>query len=94
MTYDLANAYKNASELINADVSYVGLNFYDIYNNHKEIDLYDEDLSHPAYEGSCLAMLTHYTIVFNEFPENTNSLSLSDDIIEIFKNTINKKHNV
>ena len=94
MTFDLANAYKKAAELIGADMSYVGLNFYDVYGNHKEINLYDEDLTHPSYEGSCLAMLTHYMKVFNEFPENLSSLSLTESQISVFKNVIYKNHNV
>lgn len=94
MTYELANEYKKVAEMINADVSYVGLNFYDVYTGNDEIDLYDPDLSHPSYEGSCLAALTHYYKVFGDFPENTKSLTLSEDVIAVFKNTVLKKLSV
>ena len=77
MSFALAKAYKNASKLIKADVSYVGLNFYDIYCNRKDINLYNDDLTNPSYEGSCLAMLTHYMKIFNEFPQKTENLSLT-----------------
>lgn len=90
MTFNLADAYYNASQVINAQVSYVGLNFYDVYSQKKEIELYNEDMAHPSYTGSCLAVLTHYHKVFGSYPENTASISLTDIEMEILKNTVIK----
>lgn len=90
MTYALAYSYKKASQIVNANVSHVGLNFYDVYTNHKEIELYNPDLTHPSYKGTCLAALTHYKTLFGDFPENTEDLSLSEYELAVFKNTVLK----
>ncbi len=91
MTFELASAYKKASDIINAMVSCVGINFYNVYTRHDEIELYDKDLTHPSYKGSCLAALTHYKTIFGDLPKNTDILSLTDDELRIFKNTVLKK---
>lgn len=88
MTEGLRRAYESAAEKIGAQVSYVGLNFREVYTAHSDIELYDPDLTHPSYQGSCLAALTHYHTVFNEFPENTDSLTLSRDEIAVFKKVV------
>lgn len=85
MTFDLAAAYAKAGEVLGVPVSYVGLNFYKIYTTHPEIELYHEDKTHPSWEGSCLAALTHYHTLFGEFPESTSSLKLSDETLTEFK---------
>ena len=90
MTFSLAKAYYNASQELNTQVSYVGLNFYDIYSQKTEIELYSEDMSHPSYAGSCLAALTHYYTVFGSYPENTASISLTEKEKGILKNTVIK----
>lgn len=90
MTLKLAVAYYNASQVLKTQVSYVGLNFYDVYSQKTGIELYCEDMTHPSYAGSCLAALTHYYTVFGSYPENTTSISLTDTEKEIFKNTIKK----
>ncbi|MBQ8696688.1 MAG: hypothetical protein IJ519_03110 [Clostridia bacterium] len=88
MTEGLRLAYESAAEKIGAQVSCVGLNFREVYTAHSDIELYDPDLTHPSYQGSCLVALTHYHTVFNEFPENTDSLTLSRDETEAFKEAI------
>lgn len=92
MTFDVARAYESVSQVLGIPISHVGLNFYDIYHNHKEINLYNEDRSHPSYEGSCLAALTHYVTIFGEFPERTDELGLSSGVISIYKDVIIKRH--
>jgi len=94
MTFRLADAYYNASQVINTQVSYVGLNFYDVYSQKTEMELYNEDMTHPSYTGSCLAALTHYYAVFCSYPENTASISLTDTEKEILKNTVIKNLSV
>lgn len=90
MAMGIAHAYKKAGEEIGAQVSYAGLNFLDVYKNHKEIEIYDADLKHPSYEGSCLSMLTHYKTIFNELPKSTDSLSLSENQLSVFKEIVSK----
>lgn len=92
MTFEVAMAYERVSQALNIPISHVGLNFYDIYINHKEINLYNEDLSHPSYEGSCLAALTHYVTIFGEFPERTDELTLSSEVISIYRDVILKRY--
>ena len=94
MTFNLAKAYNNASQVVGAQVSHVGLNFYDVYSKNLQTELYCEDMSHPSYLGSCLAALTHYYTVFGSYPENTLSISLEDSEKEILKNTVIKNLSV
>lgn len=88
MTHILSQAYEKAAALYGALVSPVGNNFLYITQNYPEIDLYDKDLSHPSYLGSCLAALTHYYTVFHEFPAHTDPLSLSDPVLSAFHSAV------
>ena len=90
MTYNLSKAYCDISERTDALVSHVGLNFYDVCSKDLTIELYNEDMSHPSFAGSCLAALTHYCTIFGCYPENTNFLSLTETENEVFKNTVIK----
>lgn len=92
MTMGLWEGYSKAAQKFGLSISAVGLNFFEINTNHKDIDLYNEDLAHPSYKGSCLACMTHYYTVFGESPASTSTLKLSAKETEIFKNTICKKH--
>ena len=91
MTFEVAMAYERVARTFNMPISHVGLNFYDIYKNYKEINLYMEDLSHPSYEGSCLAALTHYVTLFGQFPEKTDGLAVPSEMISIFKKVTSAK---
>lgn len=88
MTLKVAEAYERASGETNMLISHVGKNFYEITNNHKEINLYHEDLSHPSYEGSCFVALTHYVTVFKSFPKNTDSLGLNQSVLDVYRDVI------
>jgi len=90
MTSLLSAAYQKAADKIGADISPVGIHFQFVTKNYPEIDLYNTDLSHPSYSGSCLAALTHYATVFGEFPEKTSVLSLSENEINAFRHAILK----
>lgn len=78
----LEKAYKNAADLIGADISPVGRCFNEITKRHKDIDLYDPDLSHQSYIGSCVAAICHYKTVFGEMPVARTSLNLDSDVEE------------
>lgn len=88
MTKHLSEAYGKAAKEISAEVAHVGLNFFEVYKKHPEIELYNEDKTHPSYKGSCLAALTFYKNIFGTVPEKTDSLELSEWEKEIMKNTI------
>ncbi len=85
MTKGLSKMYKDAATMLKLKVSTVGENFYNLHLASPEIELYEEDCSHPSYKGSCLIALTHYHTVFGEFPANTDSLQLSNKEISDFK---------
>lgn len=88
MTKLLSDAYQRAAERFGTAVSQVGINFWRITQEYPEINLYNKDLSHPSYQGSCLAALTHYYTLFGEFPSNTAMLSLRDAELAAFKAVI------
>lgn len=90
MTKKLLKVYTDAADMIKAKVSQVGENFHNLHLSVPEIELYDDDCSHPSYKGSCLAALTHYYTAFGEFPQNTDSLNLSSNEILIFKSVVCK----
>ena len=58
MTWKLAAAYEHMGETHDIPVAHVGLAFWDIVQNHRNIALHDPDMSHPSPEGSYLAALT------------------------------------
>ncbi len=49
-------------------LSPAGSAFYDVYINHPEIELYQNDGSHPVLAGSYLAALCHYATVYGKSP--------------------------
>ena len=88
MTKLLAEAYENAAKEIGADVAHVGQNFHKVYKTHAEIELYNEDKTHPSYKGSCLATLTLYKTIFGELPKTMESFNLSEEEKRIFNEAI------
>jgi len=81
----LSEAYQKAASHFGADVSPVGSNFLHVTQNHPEIPMYAEDCTHPSYQGSCLAALTHYRTLFGEFPERTDALNLTEEELAAFR---------
>jgi len=94
MTFDLENAYDRAAISSGAECSYVGRNFYDLMCAHKEIDLYDPDLTHPSYLGSCVAAITHYNTLFGEMPERYSSLNLEKDTLGAMISVISRQKEI
>ena len=80
MTDKLAAAYNALASKLSVEVSNVGLAFKYVTKNYPNINLYNPDLSHPSYEGSCLAALMHYKTVYGEIPEKLSSLKLEKSI--------------
>lgn len=85
MTQALMEAYEKAGAKMNIPVSPVGKQFWAVKCADPDIELHDRDLTHPSYQGSCLAALTHYHSVFGKFPENTQSLRLPEHVLEAFR---------
>ncbi len=88
MTQMLASAYMKAADALGAEVSSVGVSFQKVVEMAPEIDLYDSDLYHPSYLGSCLAALTHYYTIFGEYPKHTESLLLDVSVRSAFQTAV------
>ena len=85
MTDGLSQAYIKAASSSGAEISPVGKCFCQINRAFPEIELYDPDLSHPSYLGSCVAAVCHYKAVFGKMPEKHASLKAEKaDIQKIF----------
>lgn len=84
MALRLQDAYRKVAETAGADRAPVGLCFWQVSENHPEIELYDPDLTHPSYEGSCLAALVHYRTIFDEIPKDLSCFTLPEDTKTVF----------
>ena len=71
MTWRLAAVGEAIGNELHMPVAYVGLAFFDIYTNEPEIELYDDDLYHPVYNGSYLAAATIFAKIFGVDPTTT-----------------------
>lgn len=78
MTDALDEKYANAASACGAEVSHVGKYFASIAKAYPLLELYDPDLSHPSYLGSCAAAIMHYKTLFGELPKKYESLNCSD----------------
>ena len=76
MTEGLAAAYEAAAHKVGGRCAHVGKIFFEIRKAYPEIELYDPDLSHPSYAGSCVAALTVYKNLTGKLPSNTGTLAL------------------
>ena len=72
MTQKLISSYGEIARELGLDVSHVGTAFFYLSENHPELNLYDEDLSHPSELGSYVVALTHYATVFKKSPIGMN----------------------
>lgn len=86
MTEDLKASYEALAEKLGTAVSPVGTAFYDVHTNHKDINLYDPDTTHPSLEGSLLAAYCHYATLTNDDPRNvTYDAGLSSETTAVLK---------
>lgn len=81
MTQLLAQGYARAAQAKGLEVSYVGLAFQRALQADGALELYDPDMSHPSYTGSCLAALVHYKAVFGALPGSADSLGLDERVL-------------
>lgn len=90
MTQGLADAYDKAALDVGAVCAHVGKCFLEIRAAYPEIELYDPDLSHPSYTGSCVAALALYKKLTGRLPEHTGTLKLDADIAQGLLGIIDK----
>ncbi len=88
MTEKLGSAYGELAEIFGTYISRVGQCFAYISQNHPDIELYTEDMSHPSYYGSCVAALVHYKTIFGGLPEKTETLKLDGETLKILISAI------
>ena len=88
MTETIAREYRVCGADNGCIVSSVGECFADVMAHTDAIDLYNPDLTHPSYEGSCLAAIMHYATIFGVLPEKSASLNLPDENVELFSRVV------
>lgn len=88
MAVKLQEAYAKVAGTVGADRAPVGQCFLEISETHPEIDLYDPDLTHPSYAGSCLSAMTHYRTIFGEIPTDLSCFDLSKETKQVFLETV------
>ncbi len=76
MTEGLASAYDAAALKIGGACAHVGKSFLEIRRAYPEIEMYDPDLSHPSYAGSCLAAIVLYGALTGSLTQKSDSLQL------------------
>ena len=80
MTAGLAASYDAAARKCGATCAHVGKSFAAIRAEGIDAELYDPDLSHPSYAGSCVAAMALYKIIVGNVPANLSSLTLDAEI--------------
>lgn len=68
MTQKLVASYDAIAEELQIGVSHVGTAFYLISTANKDLELYDQDKSHPSALGSYVVALTHFATLFKKSP--------------------------
>lgn len=82
MTERLTEAYETAAAMLGAERTPVGSCFLALRRLRPELELYNPDLSHPSYAGSCAAAVCHFAKIFGVLPASCASLNLEQTDIE------------
>lgn len=91
MTWMISAAYEAIGAELGIDVAYAGLAFFDVYTNHKNINLYDDDLTHPNATGSYLAAMTIFAKMTGVDPTTVDyNAALTDEAAAILKEAARK----
>ena len=76
MTDGLAASYDAAARKCGAVCAHVGKCFAAIRAEVSDVELYDPDLSHPSYAGSCVAAMALYKTIVGNVPATLSTLTL------------------
>ena len=91
MTWMISAAYEAIGAELGIDVAYAGLAFFDVYNNNKNINLYDSDLTHPNATGSYLAAMTIFAKITGIDPTTVDyNANLTDEAAAVLKEAARK----
>lgn len=85
MEDEICAKYEELGKKYNLPIHYVGEAFSQVYENHKEINLYADDNKHPSYEGSYLSALVHIGTMFNC---DVTSTAFNGELSEVTANTL------
>ncbi len=88
MMMGLEMAYERMAKLTGGELCAVGRAFAAISMEHPELELYNEDMSHPSYLGSAVAAITLYKAMFGKLPEVCTDLDLDARIVDIIKDIV------
>ena len=88
MMMGLEMAYERMAKLTGGELCAVGRAFAALSMEHPELELYNEDMSHPSYLGSAVSAISLYKTIFGKLPEATGDLDLDDWIIAIIKDIV------
>ena len=86
----ITSAYSRAAKEFGTDMSCVGDCFLYLTENAPELEIYNDDKSHPSYIGSCVAAIAHYKTLFGELPSSFSACKISSDELEIIKTAVDK----
>lgn len=79
MSDSIRKGYQYISELFGLPIVPVGPVWKSFRETNKTIDLYDDDLMHPSFEGSYLTACTFYTAIFKTLPTTSYTGKASDE---------------
>lgn len=68
MQTQINNGYMGIAQELNAPIAPVGPAWLTAVKQHPELDLWQEDGSHPTEQGTYLAACVFYTVIFHESP--------------------------
>lgn len=74
----MAQNYMAIADELNARLAPAGIAFMRCYAQHPEIELWDEDLSHPSQAGTYLAACVFYATLYEQSPEGLDYLGELD----------------
>lgn len=87
----IREAYEKCASELDLRVSYVGKAFTDVYDNHKDINLYWTDSKHQAYTGAYLSACVHLETLLNvNVTYATYTGSLSSDVAAVLREVAHK----
>ena len=69
MQQQIDAAYLDIANELNVPVAPVGFTWYMVRHDHPDIDLWQDDGSHPSLAGTYLAACVFYASIFREIPE-------------------------
>ena len=82
MTKELEEAYETAAAMLGAELAPVGSCFRELRRLQPKLELYDPDLSHPSYAGSCMSAVCHFAGIFGRLPASCTTLALEQDQVQ------------